>query len=157
MVFQFLIYIFWICFPNCDDKICARVGFFETTCFQVGFVFFKKLRVLSFRVLLKSNNITFSYASKYIWTLLDINTDFICSGGLYALTISLFLKHKFITRKRVSLSSLREFSCFTGIPLLSCIRRPPPKLFPLCLNILYHPNGSAVWMGIVSFSFWFFW
>ena len=79
----------------------------------------KSCRFLSFGVILKSpNNITFLYVSKYVERRLDElskSTDLLWSGGLYAPTINHFLKWRFISRKRVSLSSLCEFSGFTGM------------------------------------------
>ena len=74
------------------------------------------LLIFVFWVLLKfPNNTTFSYMSKHMERLLDKlsnNTDLLWSRGLYASTISHFLKQRFISRKRVSLSTLREFNCF---------------------------------------------
>ena len=96
-------------------------------------------------ILLSSNDITFSHASKYMERLLDKlpkNTDLLWSGDLYAPTISHFLKRRFISRKSVSLSSLCEFSCFKGMFSLSYMHRPPPKLSLSCLNILYPAKRS---------------
>ena len=79
----------------------------------------KSCKFLSCGVILKSpNNITFLHVSKYMDRLLDKlskNTDLLCSGGLYAPTITYLLKRRFISRKRVSLSSRWEFSCSTGM------------------------------------------
>ena len=87
-------------------------------------------------VILKSpNNITPSYVSNYMEKLSDEiskSTDLLWSGGSFKPTINHFLKRRFISRKRVSLSSLWEFSCFTGILSLTYMDRPPLS----CLNIL---------------------
>ena len=110
---------------------------------QVGFfIRYSKLKKsLSSGVISKSpNNITFSYVSKYMERLLDKLSKIkylVWSGGLYAPTISNFLKRRFIIRKRTSLSSSCEFSCFTGMLSLTSMHRPPPKLSLSCLNILY--------------------
>ena len=100
----------------------------------------KSYKLLSFGVILKSpNNITFSYVSKYMDRLLDKlskNTDLLWSAGLYAPTINHFLKRRFICRKRVSLSSMCKFSCFTRRISLTYMHRSPPKLSISCLNIL---------------------
>ena len=94
-----------------------QVGFF-IRCSKLK-VSAKSCKFLSFRVILKSpNNITFLYVSKYVERRLDKlskSTDLLWSGGLYAPTINHFLKRRFVSRKRVSLSSLCEFSYFTGM------------------------------------------
>ena len=68
----------------------------------------KSCKFLSSGVILKSpNTIAFSYVSKYMKRLSDKlskNTNLLCSGGLYAPTTNHFLKRRFISRKRVSLS-----------------------------------------------------
>ena len=102
----------------------------------------KVCKFLSSGVILKStNNTTFSYnVSKCAERLLDKlfrNMDLLWSGGLYAPTINHFLKQRFISRKRVSLSFFCQFSCFRGMFPLIKMYRPLPKLSLSCLNILY--------------------
>ena len=109
---------------------------------QVGFFIesAKICKILSSGVILKSpNNVTFSYVPRYMEKFSDKpskNIDLLWSGCLYAPTIIHFLKRRFISRRRTSLSSFSEFSCFTGMISLTYLHRAPPKLFLSCLNIL---------------------
>ena len=86
-----------------------------------------------------ANNITFSYVSKYMDRRLDKlskNTVLLWSGGLYVPTINHFFKRRFISRNRVSLSSLCQFNYFAGMLSLTYMQRLPPKISLSCLNIL---------------------
>ena len=100
----------------------------------------KSCKFLSSRVILKCpNNITYSYVHKYMERILyklPRNTDLLCSGGLYAPTINHFFQKRFISRKKVSLSSLCKFNCFKEMLSLTYMHRLPPKLSLPCLNIL---------------------
>ena len=91
--------------------------------------------------LIMSNSIMFSYFSKYIDMILDKHSKIqICFGlEVFMLLLSAILttKRRFDSRKRVSLSSLCEFSCFTGMLSLTYMHKPFPKLSLSCLNILY--------------------
>ena len=99
-------------------------------------------------VILKSpNDITSSYVSNYMEKLSDKiskSTDLLWSGGLFEPTINHFLKRRFISRKSVSLSSLWEFSCFTGMLSLTYMDRLPPKLSLSCLNILLPDKRNLI-------------
>ena len=117
LIFQFLICIllFEICFSICDDKIYAR----NQMLIRCSKLPESLSKFLLYGVILRfANNSTFWYVSKYMERFLNKlskDTDLLWSGGLHASTISPFPGRRFSSRKRISLSSLCEFNCFTGM------------------------------------------
>ena len=70
------------------------------------------------------------------------NIDLLQSGGLYAPTVNPYLKRRFISRKRVSLSSLCKFNCFPGML---------PQAFSRAISIMSlpkHPLSSQTKLTI---------